>query len=505
MPQRTLPFPGQFTLRQFPPNLPEGGLLIGWSMETDHVRAPMGFNFGDPEVTPAEGYIDPILMDGEGHLITIAPTGAGKGVGCIIPALLRHEGPVIVIDPKGENASVTARARRERGETVVVLDPMGITREKPGGFNPLDLIRPGSPEGVDEATAVVMALLPDGIDSAKNQFWVSRGRQLLLGVVLHVVTDLPPEERTLAKVREIVHEMSGDPQQVGKRLSKSRHPEVRLIEGALSIGAKETLGGIIAFAQEGIDFVRGPLLQHCLERTTFDLDDVVKGGPTSIFIVMPPHMLQSHGRILRVWIGALIQLILRRRSKPATSTLFILDEAAQLGTLEQLRTAITLLRGYGLQTWSFWQDVSQLKTLYPRDWQTMVNNSRVFQAFGANNLGAAEEMAALVGFVSGRQFLEMERGEMLLQIAGDEAVVAKLPNYLTDPVFEGQFDANPFFDPDYDPLPPPQLAREYLRKSGTIRSQEFAEAKRLVDNPIDTLIYEKIKTAVEDADDKKGS
>ncbi len=34
--------------------------------------------------------------------MTIASTGAGKGVGCITPALLRHKGPVVVIDPKGE-------------------------------------------------------------------------------------------------------------------------------------------------------------------------------------------------------------------------------------------------------------------------------------------------------------------------------------------------------------------------------------------------------------------
>lgn len=492
-----LPFPDQVVMRKYPPSLPDSGLLVGWSMEKEHIREPLGFNFGDPNVTPAEGFIDPILMESEGHLITIAPTGAGKGVGCIIPALLRHEGPVIVIDPKGENTAVTARARRERGENVVVLDPMGITREASGSFNPLDLIQAGAPEGVDEATALVNALLPDDIDGAKNRFWVSRGRQLLLGILLHVVTDLPKEQRTLAKVREVVHEMTSHKARVAKRLSQSRHPEVRLIESALAISASETLGGIIAFAQEGIDFVRGPLVQDALERTTFDIDDIVRGGPTSIYIVMPPHMLQSHGRVLRLWIGALIQLILRRRSRPPKSTLFMLDEAAQLGTLEQLRTAITLLRGYGLQTWSFWQDVSQLKELYPRDWQVMVNNSQVFQAFGANNLGAAEEMSALVGFVSGRQFLEMERGEMLLQIAGDEAVVARLPNYLTDPVFAGQFDQNPFFDPNYEPLPPATLSREYLRKTQTIKDRSDNETADRKVNPIDRFIFERISRAFE--------
>ena len=141
---------------KFPNGLPDAGLLVGWSMEAEHLRQPVGFNFGNPDQTPANGYIDPILMEPEGHLLTIAPTGAGKGVGCIIPALLRHEGPVIVIDPKGENVAVTARSRRERGERVVVLDPMGITSEPTSSFNPLDLIKPDLAAAVDVAMTILI-------------------------------------------------------------------------------------------------------------------------------------------------------------------------------------------------------------------------------------------------------------------------------------------------------------------------------------------------------------
>jgi type IV secretion system protein VirD4 len=44
------------------------------------------------------------------HLLTMAPTRSGKGVGTIIPNLLLLDRSVICIDPKGENARVTARA-----------------------------------------------------------------------------------------------------------------------------------------------------------------------------------------------------------------------------------------------------------------------------------------------------------------------------------------------------------------------------------------------------------
>ena len=85
-----------------------------------------------------------------------------------------------------------------------------------------------------------------------------------------------------------------------------------------------------------------------------------------------------------------------------------------------------------------------MRQLYPADWQTMVNNSKVVQCFGANTMVAAADMAAIVGWPDPAGLMGIGRDEMLLQIAGDEAVIAKLPNYRSDPVFAGAFDENPF-------------------------------------------------------------
>ncbi|MFC2967593.1 type IV secretory system conjugative DNA transfer family protein [Acidimangrovimonas pyrenivorans] len=504
---RTLPFPDTRPLAaqsalSLPPEVERPGLLVGWSLEESHRKTPVGFSFGDALRSPETGFVDPILMEAEGHLMTIAPTGAGKGVGCIIPALLRHEGPAIVIDPKGENAMVTARHRREMGQEVIVLDPMGVTDLPGATLNPLDLIEPRSPTGVDDAAVVVQALLPDDLGDMRNRFWVSRARQLLLAAVLHVVTDLPEEKRSLATVRALMGSVAGAPQEVQRIFRKSRHPEVRAIAGNLSIAAAETLGGIISFAQDGIDFLRGPRLQDAVSATSFDLDKITRGDPVTLYLVLPPHMLSSHGRFLRLWISSLVTLVMRRRRRPRQSTLFILDEAAQLGTLNELRTAITLLRGYGLQTWSFWQDLSQLQLLYPHDWQTMINNCAVLQAFGPNTQQAAGEMARLLGFLSASEFLALEADEMLLQIAGDEAVIAMLPNYLRDPAFAGKFDENPLFDDDRDPVPEREIDRTYLRPARKVRKTKpeaaAGECGPKQRNPVDEVLSKMIRDKLDE-------
>lgn len=52
-----------------------------------------------------------LRYDGDGHLMTIAPTRTGKGVGTVIPNLLSLNRAVICVDPKGENAGVSPGAR----------------------------------------------------------------------------------------------------------------------------------------------------------------------------------------------------------------------------------------------------------------------------------------------------------------------------------------------------------------------------------------------------------
>ncbi|MGD2068869.1 MAG: type IV secretory system conjugative DNA transfer family protein [Gemmatimonadota bacterium] len=456
-----------------PEALPGEGILVGYSLEHERRTAPIGFTYGasregDGPVPGRRGpTLDPILHTGGGHLMTIAPTGGGKGVGCIVPALLRFPGPVIVIDPKGENVAVTAARRRSLGQRVVVLDPLGITRsEDAGALNPLDLVEPGEDGAIDDAASLA-ALLGGGREreDPRNVFWYERGRQLLTGIVQFVAVERPSGDRDLAEVRRILNlPTHAFLELAGTEMLQCPDAEVRQVAGTLANPAEEMIGSILSMAQNSLGFLRGPRVQESTGRSSFDLADVTRGEPLSIFIVIPPDKLESHRNLLRLWIGTLMAALMRRRAPVPHPTLFVLDEAAQLGPLDPLRQAITLMRGYGLQTWSFWQDVSQLRNLYPRDWETMFNNCRVHQAFGLTTLHGAGTACELMGFHDSIEALRLDADEMILSISGDEAVIAQKPNYLTDPAFQGLYSPNPFYTKSSDEPPTPRRARRlYVR------------------------------------------
>ena len=126
-------------------------IVLGWQTPSDQASG-MGFSQppGDAGSPPAE----PVEMGGDGHILTIAPTGSGKGVSCIIPTLLTYTVPVIVIDPKGENAAVTAERRRQMGQQVHVIDPFGSSGEEPARFNPLELVNPRYADCTDDAAMI---------------------------------------------------------------------------------------------------------------------------------------------------------------------------------------------------------------------------------------------------------------------------------------------------------------------------------------------------------------
>ena len=457
---------------KLPTKLSPDGLLIGYSLEADKHRPVMGFQFGEAieDEDRDDDMLEPVLHTGDGHLITLARTGAGKGVGCIIPALLRYPGPAIVIDPKGENYQVTARRRRELGQKVLLLDPFGVTGEETGALNPLDLIDHRSPEAVDSAAQLAELIVTK--QHTQDPFWDSRAYSLITTMLLFVASGRPPVLRNLQEMHYLLNQTNEDIDFTFKEILKSPLPAVRQGGSIKSTAEAKVWASILSTAQSHTDFLRSAGAQATLGRSTIDLQAITRGDPISIYVVVPPEKIESHGKLLRLWIGVMMAAITQRSRRPELPTLFILDEAAQLGPLKQLRQAITLLRGYGLRTWSFWQDLSQLQMLYPHDWKTMINNCEVLQAFGFANARVARDGAELTGYEDWRVLQDLEFPEMVLAIAGDKPVIARKPNYLEDPAFVSQFDDNLFYSKT------PQDRRETRAPTQPAKRGSLAELKR---------------------------
>lgn len=482
----------------------EEGVLIGRQLASESGKSVSRKRGG--------GIGPPLRYAGDGHLITVAPTRSGKGTGSVIPNLLTYPGSVVVTDPKGENYAVTARHRARMGQSVCALDPfdqLGAMARAAGRasgedamevvratYNPMDLIDPCGEDWLECASLIadMLVLAPQG--KGEETFWNEEAKGLLAGLILYVAaTELdeelrPTEHRTLARVRELLTL----PKTEFKRLMKDMQAST-LCSGLVRRAAARHLqkedrerSGVVSTAQSHTHFLDSPRMAEVMKHSSVDLARL-KREPGSVYLVLPAHYLDTYSRWLRLVIASALHELARTPGRPEMDgrprrVLFLLDEFANLGRMNPVLRAVSLMAGYGVQIWTFLQDLSQLKGTYPDRWGTFLANADVLQAFGTNDHETARYLSELTGEATvfapsasenlsrsrgnhasrsqgaGRSFAErgrrlltpdevrrMPTREQLLFVKGTHAVRARKLNYLRDPEFrtgeKALFDENP--------------------------------------------------------------
>ncbi len=348
-----------------------------------------------------------------GHVLTCAPTGAGKGVSAVIPTLLEYPGSALVIDIKGENYAVTAARRRAMGHDVFLVDPYGVVagfgREDldatAHGFNWLSMLDPANPDVVGDAAALADMLVVPSKDAKHGSHFDDTARNFLAGLIAWVAGSEDPAARTMAEVRrllalpyastvpdvptlqEVLAEMQA--------LPDFAHGVPYRAANSLLAAAQEERGSILSTALRHTAFLDDPRIATALSGTDFDLRDL-KRKPMTVYLVLPPNRLEANTRFLRGFIGQALAAITSVPDKPPYHVLFLLDEFAQLGPMRAVEQAVTLVRGYGARFWLFVQDLSQLKGTYGDRWQTfMANGAKQF--FGTGDYDTAKLISDSLG------------------------------------------------------------------------------------------------------------
>jgi type IV secretory pathway TraG/TraD family ATPase VirD4 len=145
-----------------------------------------------------------IGLEDSRHMLTIAGSRAGKGTTSIIPNLLLWEGSTLVVDPKGTNAAVTARRRRNMGQDVYIVDPFNILEdEESASFNPLEYLDPESPTIREQINIITEALVvPD--QHQRERHWDDGAKTVIAGMIAHLVSSPQYKRPTLSMLRDLI-------------------------------------------------------------------------------------------------------------------------------------------------------------------------------------------------------------------------------------------------------------------------------------------------------------
>jgi type IV secretory pathway TraG/TraD family ATPase VirD4 len=395
---------------------------------------------------------NPLGISDSRHVLVVGGTRGGKGTGFIVPNLCLWPGSVVCVDPKGENAMLTADARAEgrngHPQDVFVLDPFEIAQldneSLRAAFNPLWELMEHDPDGedhgtpedddyepamrpvegaVDETAIIASAIVVDGDGKpGQSEFWHGSARRMIGALILHVISN--PRfrgRRNLVTVRQLV--MRGDEQL--KQLLEDQGktvPSAQLLmwnDIALSEAFDGVLGedgaffaeicgndpeqfsGILGTAAFHTEFLKSPQLRRTLKRSSFGLDDL-KGNPRgiSLYFCLPQrYMSAEHYRWLRMMIGLTTQVMEKNPDDPASGheVLMVLDEFTALRRMSYLEEAVTQYAGHGLKMFFVVQTLDRLKKVYPDGWETFVSQSGIKIFFNADDNFTREYVSKLVG------------------------------------------------------------------------------------------------------------
>lgn len=446
----------------------------------------------------------------EGYMLVVAKTRSGKGAGIVVPNLLSYPGSCIVNDIKGENAAITKRKRSEFGPVyhMDLEQPMLSTR-----FNPLDMVRFGTPHATDDALQIAQLLHLH--DPAESKHWNDKSIGYIAAFILYVLEKhhRTPALRTLMQVRVLVTQTDCDFADTLQEMTEySQQPFVRSkAQSILNMGQSPELRSIISTMEKATAlFNHGGPASYLVNTSDFDLT-TFNSTPQTLYMSVPEEKLGTYGLFLRLMQGCAQNAIIRaakREPAPEHRTLFMLDELAALGPLPMVRQAAGFIASYATMVMVF-QDLGQMEDNYGKKGaQTLMANAGCLVTFGVNDYDTAALLSKNLGpqtivtqnngqsqswnevlasrhnsgeSVTGRplldpsEILRLPKNEVLIFMRDDipEPIRATKVRYYEDEQFTGQYDT---WSP-IAPVPAPVATPVPAATAGTVAPAPAAGSK----------------------------
>lgn len=366
------------------------------------------------------------------HMITMAPTRSGKGVGIVIPTLLTWKGSVFVLDIKGENYDITSPYRRSLGHRILKFAPVF---EDSHGYNPLAEIELGTYGELEQVRGVVELLIP--VDKG-DTFFGPNARNFLTGVILFVMyqkvnqgkiaclqdvyrflTDPSTNEEKKLETLKTTDTISskglekfnwskstygehgffqylhGDVISINDKERPLIHPVVSRIGADILGRAEKERSGIISSAKTNLAVFDSPMIGRNTsesfiitengEREPFKLRDLIYGNvPTAFYFVVPPYALDQTKVLATILITQMVYTLTKRIEKYQHRLLLMIDEFPAIGKMAFFETSLAFIAGYGIKAMMITQSLNQLYNIYGKD-NKIIDNCHIQIYYAPND------------------------------------------------------------------------------------------------------------------------
>jgi type IV secretion system protein VirD4 len=289
--------------------------------------------------------------------MVVAPPRAGKSSGFVVPWLLDHDGPALVLSTKRDVYEASAAARERIGR-VWVFDPFGD--QGSAAFTPLIPARTWS-GAIRAGEALASAAHPDQANAA-NEFWDKEAASML-APLLHACAlrgsgmselvrwlDARHFNDALKALKQAGADAAADQLEgVGRRDERNRETTVMSALNLLRAYRHPQLNG----SSSG-------------EITPAGLLD---GGADTVYVVAAGHDQEILRPVILALLAAVYEAAVvraRERGPLQPRLLMLMDEAANIAPVRNLASWLSQCGDHGIVIATIWQSIAQIDQRYGR-------------------------------------------------------------------------------------------------------------------------------------------
>lgn len=346
---------------------------------------------------------EPVRLDSPDrnrNVIAFGSPGSRKTRSLVIPSALQSVisgESCIITDPKGEILRFTLDYFRSRDYNVKAFNLVEMHRSD--RWNPLAEIQTGLDAQLFSEVVIANTAVPGIRKMGGDPFWTRAEQNLLKALVLYVVNEMPPENRNLESLYNLLACGSLDQLDVMFASLAPDHP-AKAPYNIFSQADKPVKGGVIIGLGTRLQVVQNAEVKRLT--STSDIDLTAPGLEKCAFYGIVSDADTTFEFLSSLFFTFLfIKLTRLADSKGGpcpTKVNFILDEFCNIGQIPDFKKRIATVRSRGLACTLITQSVAQLKNRYPDDeWQEIISCCDSRLLFGANEPMTARYFSDLLG------------------------------------------------------------------------------------------------------------
>lgn len=337
------------------------------------------------------------------NIVVVGGSGSGKTYSVIKPNLMQLNGSYVITDPKGLLLSETGEMFREAGYRIKTFNTVEFSKSL--HYNPLAYIK-SEKDILKVVNVLIENTSKEGVSAEK--FWIDCERLLYTAIIAYIIEKLPYQERNIPTMIDMIEEIKIGDENHKNAIDilyeelESELPECLAVKQyrKFKLAAGDTIKGILISCSARLAAFDIKELREITAYDELELDSL--GDKKTAFYIIMSDTDSTYSFLIAMIMYQMFNVLCEKADTEYQGELIIpvmclFDEFANCGKIPGFHQLISTIRSRKISAMIILQSLSQIKSIYKDDFETIIDNCDTFVFLGGKSTSTTEQIARMIG------------------------------------------------------------------------------------------------------------